>query len=182
MSKSQPHYCDDDFVHPIDSKTGLAYAPHMAPPSLEPPAPLDPNDSSGTPPDDAEYIVESIISAKKIGRVWHLEIKWLGYSETTWETRRWIQKNAGKDVRLWADKAIAEAIENQLSPILDEDYDERAFEETDDCVPDEVFTVTDDGSTSSEDDDFFFCNTSDTETLCRFTSSLIDAHHRLGNH
>ena len=97
ISPAPPTFNDDTPVYPID-EYGTSYAPgREKEPQLvaaDPFNPLSHLEAVGPPPnDDGTYDIESIGEAKKVGRQWHVSVKWLGYAEPTDETRSWMHSN-----------------------------------------------------------------------------------------
>ena len=46
---------------------------------------------------DAEYTIEMKLRHRRQGRGWHLLIKWLGWSEPTWEPLQQLQETTALD-------------------------------------------------------------------------------------
>ena len=100
-------------------------------------SPLD----TAVPNADGTWDIEKILKAEKVGREWHLTIKWKGWSRPTVETRAWLRNPDNcTDTSLLrdAEKLIDAARRGQRPDDGDED------EESDD--DDEYDVEPDDGS------------------------------------
>ncbi|NCF78216.1 MAG: NUDIX domain-containing protein [Proteobacteria bacterium] len=130
-----PRFNDDDFMYDIDAHTGLAIAPGASHPEarVQADVPLAPLQVAGPPADkDGEYEVESVLSAVKRSGRWYLTIKWVGYAETTEETRTWLKQAASPTVVAMAEEAIARAMLRKRNVAFTELHDDVEDEDEDD--------------------------------------------------
>ena len=143
-----PRFNDDDFTYDIDAHTGLAIAPGTSQPEpkVQTDIPLAPLQTEGPPADkDGEYEVESVLSAVKRSGRWYLTIKWVGYSETTEETRTWLKQAASPAVVAMAEEAIARAMLRKRNVTFTESPDDVDDEDPDQSMH-SMYVIHQDGN------------------------------------
>ena len=96
VSTAQPEYYDADYTYELTPEgLELGSGIQREAPEAERRTPFESPESAGPPPDaDGTYEIEEIVRATRRGRTWYIEIKWVGWTETTEETKAWLLANA----------------------------------------------------------------------------------------
>ena len=133
VSTAQPEYYDDDFTYESTPEgLELAHGSSRRAVGYDQRTPFELPEAAGPPPDaDGTYEIEEIVGATRRGRTWYIEIKWVGWRDTTEETRAWLLANATPVVIQEMRDAIARAVRGESQSTTgteqqssdDEDYE-----------------------------------------------------------